>query len=436
MSKDHTLFVPPERYPSPPKNMGYERPAPVTAKPKPIFPWEDHRPQPTRVFPDDSPARQRPNLRNMSVSTGKTWDSTTATSGASTESSIVTVTGGSEPVTPTTPTIRITSSDPWIAFTRSNAWDEVPEIERYMDSMQQKHRRTRSVKSPGVIGLPSPGEGVDEATWTQRGSLKLTDFPTKDERPSLPVTPAPIRRPKFWGGGSDGGPGSIGYDGDDENHDNNPSLLPAAEGVPEQTHWVCFHGRQWSRADCLCDLTNALRFYKDPVAQLQKLARQHSDALLQKLGGTEGGSHIHDRNSSSSSTSINISDLPLRSLPFGSEALISPTYVAPTATRTTNAAAAAAAAANIINASSSSNIVSPQPVKGSVAGAVPGDGRGGSFNLAPAFLRDVEDLDTTPLAIPSRKVPTWGNDDDDDAEAKEAMVFTDPGPALKKGEIV
>jgi hypothetical protein len=55
----------------------------------------------------------------------------------------------------------------------------------------------------------------------RRHSMKLTDFPTELERPSLPVTPAPIRRPSFWGEERD-------EDGE----------LPAAEGVPSQEDWV------------------------------------------------------------------------------------------------------------------------------------------------------------------------------------------------------
>lgn len=51
--------------------------------------------------------------------------------------------------------------------------------------------------------------------------MRLTDFPTELERPSLPVTPAPIRRPSFWG----------------EERDEQGEL-PAAEGVPSQEDWV------------------------------------------------------------------------------------------------------------------------------------------------------------------------------------------------------
>lgn len=55
----------------------------------------------------------------------------------------------------------------------------------------------------------------------RRQSLKLTDFPTAVERPSLPVTPAPIRRPSFWG----------------EERDEQGNY-PVAEGVPKQEEWV------------------------------------------------------------------------------------------------------------------------------------------------------------------------------------------------------
>lgn len=139
----------------------------------------------------------------------------------------------------------------------------------------------------------------------------MTDFPSEDDRPSLPVTPAPIRRPKFWGGGAPG----IGLE--DEEDDER---LPTAEGVPGQSDWVCVHGLRWTPADCPCDLTNLLRYYKDPVSQLQKLAQQQSDALLRRLSasgavgeeviGTEGR------------------EIPSRPLPYGSEELKSPTYVA------------------------------------------------------------------------------------------------------------
>ncbi|KAF9870824.1 glycosyl transferase family 8 [Colletotrichum karsti] len=222
MSQDPAPFVPPERYPSPPRNMWYEVPKEKPSqKPRAIFPWEANQPKPTRIFiADPEPTTEEP-------SSTPTGSSTTGQK--------------SEPSTPSTPTIKVAPSDPWTAFTRTNAWDEVPEIERYVEGLQ-KHRRG---KSQGSVGIPG-GKAAKEH------GLKLTDFPSVVDRPSLPVTPAPIRRPKFWGGG---GPGT--GEGEDEED------LPVAQGVPPQSDW-------------------------DPVAQLQKLAKQQSEALLKKLGG-EGG---------------------------------------------------------------------------------------------------------------------------------------------------
>ncbi|KAI1280106.1 nucleotide-diphospho-sugar transferase [Xylaria sp. FL0933] len=302
MSKSTAPFVAPQQYPSPPKNMWYEvpkeAPAAPSEPPKPIFPWEAHRPKPSRVFADEIPevsqdAGAGPENMPSDEQQPSAESPMTESSPAGQQD---------EPVTPATPTIKITMSDPWTSFPRTNAWDELPEIERYVDSVQ-KSQRSRSRKSPGMIGIPHPGEGVDEGTWRRRGS-KLTDFPSEAERPSLPVTPAPIRRSNFWGGGSNVGEGEP------------DTVLPAAAGVPGQTDW-------------------------DPVAQLQKLAKQQSEELLKKLGGNGRDS----------------SDLPPRLLPFGSEELISPTYVPP-----------------------SVQLQSPQPVAGS-----------GSSSSVLELMADLED---------------------------------------------
>ncbi|CAI0652264.1 unnamed protein product [Colletotrichum noveboracense] len=293
MSQDTAPFVPPERYPSPPRNMWYEvpkeKPAPPTQKPRPIFPWEVNQPKPTRIFTGElaSPSAEEPS----STTTGEKTASS-AFQALAEPSLIGSSTTGqkSEPSTPATPTIRVATSDPWNAFTRTNAWDEVPEIERYVEGLQ-KHRRGRSQGSLG---------GTPVAKVAKEHGLKLTDFPSVVDRPSLPVTPAPIRRPKFWGGG---GPGAS--EGDDEEE------LPAAHGVPPQSDW-------------------------DPAVQLQKLAKQQSEALLKKLGG-EGGPEGVSR------------EIPTRPLPFGSEGIFSPTYVAQ---------------------SSGGVVLSPQPVKGGVASSI------------------------------------------------------------------
>ncbi|RYP89747.1 hypothetical protein DL770_004135 [Monosporascus sp. CRB-9-2] len=302
MSRDTSLFA---------SSQGYGR---MIDRPAPIFPWEFRQPEPSRVFPDDPPQNPMPEIGRLNVSatneTSVPPSPTASTRSAHTE--MTSEANQSEPTTPTSPTIRVTSSDPWNTFARTNAWDSVPEIERYVDTLQ-KRRRKQSLKSQGASEITSPGQGVDEAAGSRRGS-KVTDFPTEDERPSLPVTPAPIRRPKFWGSGDP----EKGYDEDEP-------VIPAAEGVPEQTEW-------------------------DPVAQLQKLAKQQSEALLQKLGGSSRDS----------------SDLPPRPLPFGSEKPVSPTY------HTQDA-----------------NIVSPQPIKGDA-----------SSSAVRGILS--EDPDATPAAAPKR----------------------------------
>lgn len=322
MSQDPAPFVPPQRYPSPPRNMWYEVPKDKpTQKPRHLFPWEINQPKPTRVFTADLAEPEAE--ESSSTPTGEHAASFTASFTASStfqapaEPSLLgsSTTGQkSEPSTPATPTIKVSPSDPWTAFTRTNAWDEVPEIERYVEGLQ-KHRRG---KSQGSVGIS------DGKTAKEHG-LKLTDFPSVVDRPSLPVTPAPIRRPKFWGGGPRPG------DGEDDEE------LPVAQGVPPQTDWVCVHGIRWTPADCLCEYTNLPLRPKDPSAQLQELAKQQSEALLKKLGGGEGGPEGVSR------------EIPKRSLPFGSEGVFSPTYVAQ---------------------SSKGVVLSPQPVKGSATTSV------------------------------------------------------------------
>ncbi|KAI1176148.1 glycosyltransferase family 8 protein [Nemania sp. FL0916] len=294
MSNSTAPFIAPRQYPSPPKDMWYEvpkeAPAAPSEPPKPIFPWEAHRSKPSRVFADEEPSFiQGAEPHDPAAPPGEQWSTPVAQPSA--ESSMTetsTVEQRSQPATPTTPTIQISLADPWTSYSRTNAWDEVPEIERYVDSMQ-KHKRSKSLKAPGSIALPSPSDRID-SPWERRGS-KLTDFPSEVERPSLPVTPAPIHRRNFWGGGPNTSQG----------HDD--PLLPSAAGVPGQSDW-------------------------DPEAQLEQLAQQHSEELLRKLSGDGRDS----------------SDMPPRLLPFGSEKLISPTYVA-----------------------QSAHVLSPQPIKGNAS---------------------------------------------------------------------
>ncbi|PYI28748.1 nucleotide-diphospho-sugar transferase [Aspergillus indologenus CBS 114.80] len=190
MSEDQQLFQPPPSYPEAPKNMYYEVP---TKKPEPeklaqLFPWENDAPKPTRVFPEDDQT-------SISTIPRSLLESTEGGPGQSSQSRDTTWTWTSEE-----------PAESWEHYTRSNAWDEVPEIQRYISSLQQ----TRKGRVQVLTGGSSSTEARD---------VRITDFPSEQERPSLPVTPAPIRRR----------PGELSPSDND--------LLPSAEGVPSQEDW-------------------------------------------------------------------------------------------------------------------------------------------------------------------------------------------------------
>ncbi|PNY27435.1 Glycogenin-1 [Tolypocladium capitatum] len=316
MSRDTKPFVPPARYPSPPRDMWYEvptqAPPPAAHPPRAIFPWEKSQPTPSRAFADERQGEvslaTQGSANEPAGEPEAAVQSDAPAETSATESAAVETQG--EPQTPTTPTIGVIPSDPWTSFPRLNAWDDMPEIGRYVEGLQQKHRRVRSQGAAGAspAGVLSPSApGVAGRDRAKPRTLKLTDFPSEAERPSLPVTPAPIQRPSFWGSDAP----ELGED------DAGASHLPTAEGVPAQTDWVCVHGRRWTPADCPCNLTDVDTPHKDPAQRLQKLAKQQSEVLLRKLGGDgEGPEGKASR------------EIPSRPLPFGSETVKSPTYMA------------------------------------------------------------------------------------------------------------
>ncbi|KAJ6036554.1 hypothetical protein N7540_000833 [Penicillium herquei] len=245
MSEDTKLFQPPPSYPEPPKNMYYEVPE---TKPEPqrvmqVFPWESHAPQPTRVFADEQPV-----LRAQSPEQAPdqpSWQSA--------EEPVPVEQSDNEsffqfrmPYEP--------SAETWDQYTRSNAWDEDPHIQRYIESLQQARRGKTQVISGSAHASPSHSTNTSTstsyfssttATTTgtssgHRPSIRLTDFPSEIERPSLPVTPAPIERSR--------GPMS------DEHEGSTVTTLPVAEGVPNQEDW-------------------------NPLARLEELRRRQSAAL-------------------------------------------------------------------------------------------------------------------------------------------------------------
>ena len=206
--------------------MWYEIPKtpPIDERPKPIFPWEERQVKANRVFPDDKPLSPPQGMLSPSLTTD---DETQA-----------------ETSSPPTPSIQAVPAEPFSAISRTNAWDEFPEIERYIfNSLQRRrakvHVLSNSALSPSAEDVSSPDpENPDSVSQRRRPSMRLTDFPTEIERPSLPITPAPVRRPSnFWC--------------EERDAEGN---LPAAEGVPKQKDW-------------------------DPVAKLEELQRRQSDVL-------------------------------------------------------------------------------------------------------------------------------------------------------------
>ncbi|KAF9895384.1 glycogenin glucosyltransferase [Aspergillus nanangensis] len=225
MSDDNQLFQPPPSYPEAPKNMYYEVPK---KKPEPqrlaqIFPWESHAPKPTRVFLNEEPSL---------VSTLSTKASMDSTQLAESSQSARSVTSWSSEENAPAP------SYSWETYTRSNAWDEVPEIQKYIQSIRKPRKAKIQVLSGASSSL------LSSADQGARG-IRLTDFPTEEERPSLPVTPAPIRRDRSLPVVQDGGEGSTVTATDQ---------FPTAEGVPSQEDW-------------------------NPLARLEELQRRQSEVL-------------------------------------------------------------------------------------------------------------------------------------------------------------
>lgn len=176
----------------------FEQPARQTSPSRHVFPWEARAPKPTRYFaPEYVPQSSPPNRR------------------ATIEDTKDLVFGLSEATTPKPP------DNPWDAFAQqTNKWDEDPEIARFVESFNKPRRvpvqvvHTSQPSTPGAEPLPAK---------QRRISLKLTDFPTEVERPSLPVTPAPIRTSRS------------NYFGVSEER---KAELPVAQGVPRQEEWV------------------------------------------------------------------------------------------------------------------------------------------------------------------------------------------------------
>ncbi|UKZ58008.1 hypothetical protein TrVGV298_011869 [Trichoderma virens] len=193
--------------------------------PRQIFPWEANQPKATRSFYGDEPELQPQGASRSGPTAAK-----------STGRSSVTKSPPKSPVSRTSDNKSEAGTASWTTYSRGNAWDDVPGISKYADAVEKRHRSS----SRGKEG--ENDEDEEDEQEESRRPFKVTDFPSEKERPSLPVTPAPVPRGR----------------------DATGKALPAAEGVPSQAEW-------------------------DPTAQLEKLAQQQSAMLLRKLGGGKEG---------------------------------------------------------------------------------------------------------------------------------------------------
>lgn len=224
MSADKELFQPPTAYPAPPKDMYYDVPSrQAPSRPKPIFPWEENQAPPTRVFPDEVPMPEPGSKpRPQPIAVHSPAPSGDEFSVSPPQASVI---GGSEqvlspnrtwdePMTPFSP-----SQMSFADYRGSNAWDDDVAINKYVGALQNRRKggvEVMASRAPNSDLLSPTGDGTSE----RRQSMKITEFPTEIERPSLPVTPAPIRRNMFWGSERDAA-----------------GNLPEAEGVIGQTDW-------------------------------------------------------------------------------------------------------------------------------------------------------------------------------------------------------
>jgi glycogenin glucosyltransferase len=170
--------------------------------PRAIFPWEHNQPKATRSFYGDEPELQ------PQAATRSGPSATAKPSGAR---SSVTKSPPKSPVSRTSDNKSDAGTASWTTYSRGNAWDEVPGISKYAEAVEKHHRSSSRGKGEGA----DEDDEDDEQEETQR-VFKVTDFPTETERPSLPVTPAPVPRGREVAG----------------------KTLPAAEGVPSQSEWV------------------------------------------------------------------------------------------------------------------------------------------------------------------------------------------------------
>lgn len=259
---DPAPFRPPASYPEPPRTVHYNVPAIINKhEPKltPIFPWEEREAsKPSRVFVEDepsiSPSIPEPEPEPEDGDEFRGGDELEVTSEER------------ELDLPTRQEVK-TRESMWQTFDAGtkNSWDDVPGIENYVRALSAHQRNrsnpqmlnTRTQPQPeqmhiiSFTNVPNDKELIEKVN-KRRESLILVDFPTAVERPSLPVTPAPIRRNTFWGGEREG---------EDD--------MPPAEGVPSQSEWVCRFSSISRIVAYRCDVSGSLSAARATTEELR-----------------------------------------------------------------------------------------------------------------------------------------------------------------------
>lgn len=177
MSSDTRLFQPPESYPEAPKDMYYTVPP---TKPEPgkvvkVFPWEGRVGRPTRVFPELTSAHGHEHEREREQITASSYEDEEEIE--TPEMKVL------APWTPPSPSIiaeqEAAEEKPTPSFenyTHSNAWDDVPEIQQYIESIQKARETTR--RSQGTSGNGTPRSSLSTPSTS---SVAVQDSGLRDK---------------------------------------------------------------------------------------------------------------------------------------------------------------------------------------------------------------------------------------------------------------
>ncbi|KAF3921070.1 hypothetical protein AA313_de0205160 [Arthrobotrys entomopaga] len=202
--QDTKLFVPP-RPASPPQNIDFEIPPRHSpTQPAPIFPWEERRiPRPTRVFAADyaEPAQESEEEEVVVSQVDEEFETEEASGGYDNDSNS-----------------GITSFE---SYSRTNAWDSIPAIERYVASFQRSTNPVRkSTKKGDMTPLPA-WRSPQQQQLQDRGKAEEEASSVRVLPPDISVTPTPFKSMR-------------GYR---SNAMDDESKFPSAQGIPDQQHW-------------------------------------------------------------------------------------------------------------------------------------------------------------------------------------------------------